>query len=77
MTLPDSPWNRDLVLQKRALHSAVDAVARLDAPRAAELRLELYTLTYEFEAGRLGRDALDRRFRDIRLSIATALSHAA
>jgi hypothetical protein len=62
MALDSTAWTRDLLSRRRALHSAIDGLARRHPADAARARLEVYTITHRFSTGDLDRAEVEESF---------------
>ena len=67
-------WTRDLILRRRHLHSAIDVAALSTPDQAARLRLDLYTITHEFDVHTLDESALETGFDLLELDITRAIA---
>ncbi|MFB2581280.1 hypothetical protein ACEXQD_08510 [Herbiconiux sp. P15] len=62
MALESTAWTRDLLTRRRALHSAIDGLARSRPAEAARARLEVYTVTHRFSIGEVTAAEVDESF---------------
>ena len=62
MALESTAWTRDLLTRRRALHSAIDGLARHRPADAARARLDVYTVTHRFSVGEVTAAEVDASF---------------
>ncbi|ARJ05009.1 hypothetical protein DVJ78_13725 [Humibacter sp. BT305] len=65
-------WTRDLILRRRHLHAAIDAAAERTPNEAARLRLDLYTITHDFDVHAVDESELATGFDLIELDLTRA-----
>lgn len=65
-------WTRELILRRRHLHAAIDHAAEKAPGEAARLRLDLYTITHDFDVHSVDRSELETGFDIIEHDVARA-----
>jgi hypothetical protein len=67
-------WTRDLILRRRHLHSAIDEAAQRTPGEAARLRLDLYTITHDFDVHAVDESELETGFDLIEHDVQRAIA---